>query len=800
MRHAWGGYLAHAWPEDELAPLSKVGVEWLNVGLTIVDALDTLLIMGLDEEVEEARAWITSDALTFDADKNANVFESTIRIIGGLTASHALGGDTVGGGLLNKALDLAERLAPAFMTKTGIPIMDVNFQSGLPHQPSWTQKSSLSEAGTLVLEWEALEEALGRAENSSTACGGGGSGESGSGGFSLDGGCQLSITQPIRGSSGGEGWDGGGDRSDDRSDNGSDNGIDDNGSDDNTSGSGIDSVGVGDNEQCGSECDKEEGDAEGEATADDSSVACGGGGSGESGSGGVSLDSDCQLSVTQPIRSSSGGGGCESYEYTFVPEVGFIKVPKCEPAPAMAHSTLAAMTGRTYRRDIAEGARRAFAAVSDAVWQIPNDGLVPIAVNADDAQFDPASVLTLGARGDSFYEYLLKHWLHSGKPAGGEAAYLRAMDGVLLHLLHRSSKGSAGDTGIGAPEADAVVGGGSGGNVGADDAEAGVGAREGGIIGKGARRRRWYSSVNDKDEGSSRSHESGGGGSGGGRGADATPTGATSANSNSKGLLYVAEREGGVGGRAVHKMDHLVCFLPGLLALGHSEGLGRRWGGGDRIREHQAVRALLRLGMPTHATHLDVARQLARTCVQMYARTPAGLAPEITHFPASGLAKRKADGGLVATSSGLSVFGDVLIKDKDAHNLLRPETVESLWVLWRVTGEHEWRDAGWRMWQAWERHARVESGGYASLKSVTVTERGGFERSDKMESFFLAETLKYLYLLFSDDPALLPLPCFVFNTEAHPLPVLTRGASDGGACVERVVKENIEKLAALHGL
>ena len=73
-----------------------------------------------------------------------------------------------------------------------------------------------------------------------------------------------------------------------------------------------------------------------------------------------------------------------------------------------------------------------------------------------------------------------------------------------------------------------------------------------------------------------------------------------------------------------------------------------------------------------------------------------------------------------------------------------------------------------------------------------------------MESFFLAETLKYLYLLFSDDPALLPLSCFVFNTEAHPLPVLDRGQgagrSDGGACVERVVKQNIENLAAQHGL
>lgn len=44
-----------------------------------------------------------------------------------------------------------------------------------------------------------------------------------------------------------------------------------------------------------------------------------------------------------------------------------------------------------------------------------------------------------------------------------------------------------------------------------------------------------------------------------------------------------------------------------------------------------------------------------------------------------------------------------------------------------------------------------------------------------MESFFLGETLKYLYLLFSDDPKLLSLDRFVFNTEAHPLPIWTSG-------------------------
>ena len=107
--------------------------------------------------------------------------------------------------------------------------------------------------------------------------------------------------------------------------------------------------------------------------------------------------------------------------------------------PAVAASTLAALRGRRYAREIADGARRAFNAVKHAVFEPHHDGLPPSQVSCETAQFDRRSAITLGARGDSYYEYLLKHWIHSGRPAGGEAAYLQAMDGVLIHLLHRSS-------------------------------------------------------------------------------------------------------------------------------------------------------------------------------------------------------------------------------------------------------------------------------------------------------------------------------------------------------------------------
>ena len=330
-RHAWRGYRQHAWPADELAPVSRRGVSWLDVGLTVVDSYDTLLLMGLDEEAADARAWLASSALTFDSDKNANVFESTIRMLGGLVSAHTLGGDTPDGDLLRKALDLAEKLAPAFQTATGIPIMDVNFKTGDPHHPKWTQKSSLSEAGTLVLEWEALEEALRRAEN----------------------------------------------------------------------------VTVGRDDE-----DERDADSDRDADADDDAVEV--------------MYGFCPEGRAEGVRGAPRVS-CRGDSLT----------PRARRRRASATSTLA-LAGRWYRRDIASGARRAFVAVADAVWHPENDGLVPTAVSAGTAAFDRGSAVTLGAHGDSYCEYLLKRWLHAGKPEGGEAAYLRAMDGVATHLLRRS--------------------------------------------------------------------------------------------------------------------------------------------------------------------------------------------------------------------------------------------------------------------------------------------------------------------------------------------------------------------------
>lgn len=94
---------------------------------------------------------------------------------------------------------------------------------------------------------------------------------------------------------------------------------------------------------------------------------------------------------------------------------------------------------------------------------------------------------------------------------------------------------------------------------------------------------------------------------------------------------------------------------------------------------------------------------------------------------------------------------------------LRPEALESVFVMYRLTGKNYWREKGWTMFQNIEKATRTASG-HAALKDVTSVLG---EKEDYMESFWLAETLKYAYLLFSEEDVL-DLGKWALNTEAHP--------------------------------
>ncbi|KAL9665323.1 hypothetical protein QQ045_020741 [Rhodiola kirilowii] len=183
-------------------------------------------------------------------------------------------------------------------------------------------------------------------------------------------------------------------------------------------------------------------------------------------------------------------------------------------------------------------------------------------------------------------------------------------------------------------------------------------------------------------------------------------------------FAYICEK---TGSSLTHKMDELACFAPGMLALG-SVGFDD-----ERSKEY-----------------LSLAEELAWTCYNFYQSTPTKLAGENYFF-----------------NSG----GDMHVGT--SWNILRPETVESLFYLWRITGNKTYQEWGWNIFQAFEKNSRIESG-YVGLKDVNTG-----DKDNMMQSFFLAETLKYLYLLFS-PPSTISLDEWVFNTEAHPLKIVTR--------------------------
>lgn len=283
----------------------------------------------------------------------------------------------------------------------------------------------------------------------------------------------------------------------------------------------------------------------------------------------------------------------------------------------------------------------------------PKDGLVPIYVNPDTGKYQD-SLIRLGSRGDSYYEYLLKQYLQTDQeePIYWKM-YKESLEGVKKHMTRKSKP---------------------------------------------------------------------------------------------NGLTFIGELPRGIGGNLSPKMDHLVCFYGGLLALGAT--------GGKTLKEAK----LLSNWDADKEADFKFAEELTYTCYKMYADVVTGLSPEIVVF-----------------NEDESKDRDFYIKPADTHNLQRPETVESIYYLYKLTGDEKYRRWGYEIFQNFVKHTKVVSKNgkttYSTLKDVTnLTPNFG----DNMESFWLAETLKYLYLLFDDDNKI-PLDKYVFNTEAHPFPRFKMG-------------------------
>jgi len=188
------------------------------------------------------------------------------------------------------------------------------------------------------------------------------------------------------------------------------------------------------------------------------------------------------------------------------------------------------------------------------------------------------------------------------------------------------------------------------------------------------------------------------------------------------GMAFIAETSGLQPVQLHNKFDHLVCFAPGMLAL-NAEG-------------------------PTHDLHMRIAKELMYTCYQLYRQQPTGIAPEIVMFNNN--------------AKDTTQKNDFTVQSP--KYILRPETIESLFVLYRKTGDVKYRRWGYDIWKSIEKHCRTDSAfsGINDVRELPPT------HNNSMQSFFMSETLKYLYLLFSDH-TVIPLDKYTFTTEAHPL-------------------------------
>ncbi|KAF1952451.1 alpha-mannosidase IC [Byssothecium circinans] len=177
--------------------------------------------------------------------------------------------------------------------------------------------------------------------------------------------------------------------------------------------------------------------------------------------------------------------------------------------------------------------------------------------------------------------------------------------------------------------------------------------------------------------------------------------------------------------------QHLGCFVGGMLALG------------GRLVQNE--------------THVEYGRKITDACIWAYQHAPQGIMPEMfTMTPCPSHESCPYNSSIPRQHPGFESVSD-------ARYMLRPEAIESVFYMYRITGDSAYQDVAWDMFQAIDSRSRTE---FANAAIQDVMRDDGV-KMDKMESFWLSESLKYFFLMFS-EPRYMSLDEWVFNTEAHP--------------------------------
>ncbi|KAI2618509.1 glycoside hydrolase family 47 protein [Hypoxylon sp. NC1633] len=224
------------------------------------------------------------------------------------------------------------------------------------------------------------------------------------------------------------------------------------------------------------------------------------------------------------------------------------------------------------------------------------------------------------------------------------------------------------------------------------------------------------------------------------------------------GMIQVEKEEEKAALKLEPEGQHLVCFAGGMLAVG------------GKLFENPE--------------HLETARKLVDGCIWTYKAMPLGIMPErFFMVPCKSdkdcewdetLWKRavlrhaeKGDRTDMATAD--EIISEARLPKgfagiPDTRYILRPEAIESVFILYRVTGRPDLLESAWAMFETIQENTRTHLAN-AALSDITVNSTP--PTMDSMESFWMGETLKYFYLIFS-EPDLINLDEWVFNTEAHP--------------------------------
>ncbi|WYZ44251.1 hypothetical protein EsH8_VII_000687 [Colletotrichum jinshuiense] len=187
----------------------------------------------------------------------------------------------------------------------------------------------------------------------------------------------------------------------------------------------------------------------------------------------------------------------------------------------------------------------------------------------------------------------------------------------------------------------------------------------------------------------------------------------------------------------ISDLEHLSCSAGGMFAMA-----GKLFGVSDDV---------------------EVGEKLTRGCAWAYRSFKSGLMPEKSQVVKCDTidACEWNEQKWVAQSSRHAPRGFWRIDD--GHYNLRPEAIESLFILYRITGKDDLLGIAWDMFQAVQKTTQTDDA-HAAIIDVTYAQS---RQEDTMESFFFAETLKYFYLIFS-DPGLISLDEWVLSTEGHP--------------------------------